>query len=377
MRHIKCVVIGDKITEKNRFLTIYTTRSNPGEYVPSFFENYSVNMICEDQAINLQLWDTTGQEDSKKLRPLSYPQTDIFIILFSLVRPGTLNNLGNIWVPEIRKHCPDTPYIMVGVNKKMRDNYSEHEEEYKSEGLYPISTKKGNEIKERMHAIEYIECEMEDIYNVDEVFNLAIKTILHNNNLNNSKSIDEKIIKIGIYGDHFYKREMARKYSLGNYDDEILTIDEDIYKIIEFHNEICKLFFNFSENLSDSNAIVFLFDEIEVESFNEFNSMISEMKKMIPCVLVADIGRSPKESQIQFIEKVEDLIKQLNCDLMMVDITCDDDIEEVFHNVLTKIPKEAIKKKQKIKRHKNKKHHKKNVKKKLFNIVVNRTKKVV
>lgn len=34
---------------------------------------------------------------------------------------------------------------------------------------------------------------------------------------------------------------------------------------------------------------------------------------------------------------------------MEVNILCDDDIEEVFHNVLKKIPKEAIKKKQKIK----------------------------
>lgn len=85
--------------------------------------------------------------------------------------------------------------------------------------------------------------------------------------------------------------------------------------------------FSFSQNLYDSYAIAFWFDADRVESFDKLNSMINRMSKMlVPCVLVADIGKSPKESQIKFIEKVEALRKQLNCDLMEVNILCDDDI---------------------------------------------------
>ena len=43
--------------------------------------------------ISLGLWDTDGQESNDRLRPLSYPQTDVFLIYFSLVSPPSFENV--------------------------------------------------------------------------------------------------------------------------------------------------------------------------------------------------------------------------------------------------------------------------------------------
>lgn len=41
----------------------------------------------------LGLFDTAGQEDYDRLRPLSYPQTDVFLVCFSVVAPASFENV--------------------------------------------------------------------------------------------------------------------------------------------------------------------------------------------------------------------------------------------------------------------------------------------
>ena len=43
--------------------------------------------------ITIGLFDTAGQEDYDRLRPLSYPNTDIFLICFSVVAPVSYENI--------------------------------------------------------------------------------------------------------------------------------------------------------------------------------------------------------------------------------------------------------------------------------------------
>ena len=83
-RSIKCTTVGDGTSGKTCLLMSFSSHKFPTEFVPTVFENYSTDLIVDTQFITLTLVDTAGQEDYDRLRPISYPQTDFFLICFSL-----------------------------------------------------------------------------------------------------------------------------------------------------------------------------------------------------------------------------------------------------------------------------------------------------
>ena len=47
----------------------------------------------KDEPYTLGLWNLSAQEDYDRLRPLSYPQTDVFLVCFSVVSPSSYENV--------------------------------------------------------------------------------------------------------------------------------------------------------------------------------------------------------------------------------------------------------------------------------------------
>ncbi|KAL1236218.1 Ras-related C3 botulinum toxin substrate [Trichinella spiralis] len=156
-RSIKCVVVGDGTVGKTCMLISYTTDSFPQEYVPTVFDNYSAPLTVDGMTVMLGLWDTAGQEDYDRLRPLSYPQTDVFILCFSLVSPVSFDNVTSKWFPELRHHCPDTPILLVGTKLDLRDD-QQIIKNLGDQGLSPITRSQGNKLAQKLHAIKYMEC---------------------------------------------------------------------------------------------------------------------------------------------------------------------------------------------------------------------------
>merc|ERR1719399_1412565 len=122
MQTIKCVVVGDGAVGKTCLLISYTTNKFPSEYVPTVFDNYAVTVMIGGDPYTLGLFDTAGQEDYDRLRPLSYPQTDVFLVCFSVVSPASFENVKEKWQPEIQHHCPKTPFLLVGTQVDLRED---------------------------------------------------------------------------------------------------------------------------------------------------------------------------------------------------------------------------------------------------------------
>ncbi|KRX87960.1 Ras-related C3 botulinum toxin substrate 2 [Trichinella pseudospiralis] len=176
-RSIKCVVVGDGTVGKTCMLISYTTDSFPQEYVPTVFDNYSAPLTVDGMTVMLGLWDTAGQEDYDRLRPLSYPQTDVFILCFSLVSPVSFDNVTSKWFPELRHHCPDTPILLVGTKLDLRDD-QQIIKNLADQGLSPITRSQGNKLAQKLHAIKYMECSALTQENLRQVFDEAVRAVL-------------------------------------------------------------------------------------------------------------------------------------------------------------------------------------------------------
>ena len=177
MREIKCVVVGDGAVGKTTMLIRYTTTGVPGEYVPKVFDNYSVHVMVDGKPIELVLSSTAGQEDYDRLRPLSYPKMDVFLICFSLVNPASFENVRAKWYPEVRHHAPYVPIILVGTKLDLREDI-ETIEKLKDKRLAPITRPQGLAMAKDMGAIRYLECSALTTEGLKNVFDKAILTVL-------------------------------------------------------------------------------------------------------------------------------------------------------------------------------------------------------
>ncbi|KAM0944583.1 putative small GTP-binding protein [Dioscorea sansibarensis] len=174
-RFIKCVTVGDGAVGKTCMLISYTSNTFPTDYVPTVFDNFSANVVVDGSTVNLGLWDTAGQEDYNRLRPLSYRGADVFLMAFSLISKASYENIHKKWVPELKHYSPNVPIVLVGTKLDLRDDLQFLGEQ---PSVTPISTAQGEELKRMIGAVAYIECSSKTQQNVKAVFDAAIRVVL-------------------------------------------------------------------------------------------------------------------------------------------------------------------------------------------------------
>ncbi|GMH03306.1 hypothetical protein Nepgr_005145 [Nepenthes gracilis] len=173
-KFIKCVTVGDGAVGKTCMLICYTSNKFPTDYIPTVFDNFSANVAVEGSIVNLGLWDTAGQEDYSRLRPLSYRGADIFVLAFSLISRASYENVLKKWMPELRRFAPNVPTVLVGTKLDLR------EERVRADptGSNIITSAQGEELRKQIGAAAYIECSSKTQQNVKAVFDTAIKVVL-------------------------------------------------------------------------------------------------------------------------------------------------------------------------------------------------------
>ena len=155
--------------------------------VPTIFDSFSKHVDGpKGSTVDLLLWDTAGQEDYDRLRPLCYPETDVFIICFSLIQPSSGQNAFTKWGPELMHHLrgrDDVPIMLVGTKLDLRDDVSTMCE-LANKGLKPLQYSDGLRIAKDLSAlcvmrpVEYFECSALTQRGLKNVFERAVTLVV-------------------------------------------------------------------------------------------------------------------------------------------------------------------------------------------------------
>ena len=172
----KLIVVGDRDIGKTSLLKVECSGEFP-TYVPTVFENYLDIIQLDSQNIGLQLVETTGYEEYDRLRPLSYPGTDIVLICFSYDIPDSLENVKERWLPEIDHHCENSIKILVGLKKDLQNN-PEVIRELKQTLQSPVTDREAQEVADSIGAAEFYSCSAYLNEGVREVFEGSVRLAL-------------------------------------------------------------------------------------------------------------------------------------------------------------------------------------------------------
>ena len=173
----KLVIVGDGACGKTCLLIVFSKGMFPEVYVPTVFENYVADVEVDGKKVELALWDTAGQEDYDRLRPLSYPDSHVILICFAVDSPDSLDNVQEKWISEVMHFCQGLPIILVACKKDLRQD-AKTIQDLARMNQKPVTAQEGQSCKEKIHATAYVECSAKSGDGVREVFQTATRAAL-------------------------------------------------------------------------------------------------------------------------------------------------------------------------------------------------------
>ncbi|KAM9456639.1 rho-related GTP-binding protein RhoF [Clarias gariepinus] len=176
-QQLKIVIVGDGGCGKTSLLMVYAKGDFPETYAPSVFEKYMKIVNHGGKEIQLNLYDTAGQDDYDRLRPLSYQDANLILVCYDVTNPTSYENVLIKWYPEVNHFCRDVPVILIGCKTDLRMD-KEKMRKLRSLDLEPITYIQGEETQRRMNATLYLECSAKHRENVEDVFKEATKLAL-------------------------------------------------------------------------------------------------------------------------------------------------------------------------------------------------------
>lgn len=162
----KVVFVSDS-DYKSLLLFKFDERPHPKRDLSSIFDNYKIDVSIDGKPYTLSMWNTAGNEDYDRLRPLAYQDANVIVIVISMISRSSFNNITEKWLGEVRHYCKDAAIAIVAIDL---DQYQNGNPDHVS--LEEIE-KYANENK--LHG--YLACSLKTDENIDKVFPTIIQSL--------------------------------------------------------------------------------------------------------------------------------------------------------------------------------------------------------
>uniref|UniRef100_UPI00358EF138 rho-related GTP-binding protein RhoF n=1 Tax=Myxine glutinosa TaxID=7769 RepID=UPI00358EF138 len=171
---VKLVIVGDGACGKTSLITVFAKGTFPEDYTPSVFEKYERELNIGRKRVSMSLWDTAGQEDYDRLRPLAYNATDVVLMCYDVTDYDSYDNVFCKWSPEVSHFCRGTPILLIGCKTDLRMDKI-HLRRLKEQGKDPLTYYKGEQAAQKIQAHIYLECSAKFHENIEDIFREAAK----------------------------------------------------------------------------------------------------------------------------------------------------------------------------------------------------------
>ncbi len=178
----KIIIIGDCGVGKSSL----SLRATKNEFIESYkatiaFEFYIFNIKINNLNINLQIWDTCGQEEYRSLITSFYKNSSLAIIVYAIDNIISFNNVDS-WIKDLKQYSnPNIKIILIGNKNDLNDKRQ-------------IEFEKGNQFAKDYNLDLFFETSAKSGFNVQNILIDAAKILYleYMNYVNFKSNISDK-----------------------------------------------------------------------------------------------------------------------------------------------------------------------------------------
>ncbi len=114
----KILLLGDSMVGKTSFLVQYTENKFTENPISTVGLDYKIKSVKlhNDKVINLQIWDTAGQDKFRSITQNYYKGAHAIILMYDITSIRTFTNIRN-WISSIRNSSDENIKILLIGNK--------------------------------------------------------------------------------------------------------------------------------------------------------------------------------------------------------------------------------------------------------------------